>query len=122
MPPQLSHFRQVPFLSSVKLPQEPHESPSKPFIRASAARLARMSRGGANSMPPNSACTPVIFEHGQIVFETGLLPAESFDVWVRCVRQLSGQPVDWQPRPNRALLHDRHAGRTVVIVPFGQSR
>jgi hypothetical protein len=37
---------------------------------------------------------------------------------------LLGQPVDWQPRPNRALLHDRHAGRTTVIVPFvhdGQS-
>ena len=29
-----------------------------------------------------------------------------------------GQKVDWQPRPNRALLHDRHADRTVVIVPF----
>jgi len=26
--------------------------------------------------------------------------------------------VDWQPRPNRALLHDRHANRTEVIVPF----
>jgi len=38
------------------------------------------------------------------------------------VSLLLGQPVDWQPRPNRALLHDRHAGRTVVIVPFGQSR
>jgi hypothetical protein len=27
----------------------------------------------------------------------------------------------WQPRPNRALLHDRHAGRTEVIVPFVHS-
>lgn len=31
---------------------------------------------------------------------------------------LLGRQVDWQPRPNRALLHDRHADRTVVIVPF----
>jgi hypothetical protein len=31
---------------------------------------------------------------------------------------LIGQPLDWQPRLNRALLHDRHADRTTVIVPF----
>jgi hypothetical protein len=30
---------------------------------------------------------------------------------------VSGQ-LDWRPRPNRALLHDRHADRTTVIVPF----
>jgi hypothetical protein len=33
--------------------------------------------------------------------------------------------LEWQPRPNRALLHDRHANRTSVIVPFihsGRSR
>ena len=29
--------------------------------------------------------------------------------------------LDWQPRPNRALLHDRHANRTEVIVPFVHS-
>ena len=29
-----------------------------------------------------------------------------------------GRPVDWHPRPNRALLHDRHADRTVTVVPF----
>ncbi len=29
--------------------------------------------------------------------------------------------VEWQPRPNRALLHDRHANRTEVIVPFVHS-
>ncbi|HWH00125.1 MAG TPA: FtsK/SpoIIIE domain-containing protein, partial [Pilimelia sp.] len=29
-----------------------------------------------------------------------------------------GQPVDWQPRPNRALLFDRHADRGTVVVPF----
>jgi DNA segregation ATPase FtsK/SpoIIIE, S-DNA-T family len=29
--------------------------------------------------------------------------------------------LDWQPRPNRALLHDRATGRTDVIVPFVQS-
>lgn len=34
------------------------------------------------------------------------------------VSLLLGEPVDWHPRPNRALLHDRHAGRTTVIVPF----
>jgi len=34
------------------------------------------------------------------------------------VSLLVGQQVDWQPRPNRALLHDRHADRTTVIVPF----
>jgi DNA segregation ATPase FtsK/SpoIIIE, S-DNA-T family len=31
-----------------------------------------------------------------------------------------GRPVDWHPRPNRALLHDRHADRTVTVVPFLQ--
>ncbi|MEV0728700.1 FtsK/SpoIIIE domain-containing protein [Polymorphospora sp. NPDC050346] len=34
------------------------------------------------------------------------------------VSALVGRPVDWQPRPNRALLHDRHTDRTAVIVPF----
>jgi hypothetical protein len=35
---------------------------------------------------------------------------------------LVGDPgLDWQPRPNRALLHDRHTGRTDVIVPFVHS-
>ena len=29
-----------------------------------------------------------------------------------------GRQVDWQPRANRALLHDRHADRSVVLVPF----
>ena len=29
--------------------------------------------------------------------------------------------VEWQPRPNRALLHDRHTNRTEVIVPFVHS-
>ncbi len=28
--------------------------------------------------------------------------------------------LDWQPRPNRALFHDRHAARTEVIVPFAR--
>ncbi|UQU65249.1 cell division protein FtsK [Couchioplanes caeruleus] len=36
------------------------------------------------------------------------------------VTLMLGQPVDWQPRENRALLHDRHAGRTVTFVPFVQ--
>ncbi len=34
------------------------------------------------------------------------------------VSLLLGRSVDWQPRDNRALLHDRHADRTVSIVPF----
>jgi len=34
------------------------------------------------------------------------------------VSLLLGTTVDWHPRPNRALLHDRHADRTSVIVPF----
>ena len=29
-----------------------------------------------------------------------------------------GCPVPWHPQPNRALLHDRHADRTVPLVPF----
>ncbi len=29
--------------------------------------------------------------------------------------------LEWQPRPNRALLHDRHANRSEVIVPFVHS-
>ena len=36
------------------------------------------------------------------------------------VTLMLGQPVDWQPRENRALLHDRHTGRTVTFVPFVQ--
>ncbi|WP_199510213.1 FtsK/SpoIIIE domain-containing protein [Nucisporomicrobium flavum] len=36
------------------------------------------------------------------------------------VTLMLGQPIDWQPRENRALLHDRHAGRTVTFVPFVQ--
>ncbi|MEV8509523.1 FtsK/SpoIIIE domain-containing protein [Actinoplanes sp. NPDC051475] len=31
-----------------------------------------------------------------------------------------GKNLDWQPRENRALLHDRHADRTVTIVPFAR--
>lgn len=34
------------------------------------------------------------------------------------VMQLLGRPIDWQPRENRALLHDRQTDRTVTIVPF----
>jgi len=30
--------------------------------------------------------------------------------------------LDWQPRQNRALFHDRHAARTDVIVPFTRRR
>src|SRR5262245_34695847 len=63
--PQVLHFMQVPLRTRVKLPQEPHESPSKPFIRASAARLARLLPPSAVSRLancaetafPNSACT-----------------------------------------------------------------
>ncbi len=29
-----------------------------------------------------------------------------------------GRPVTWQPRPNRALLHDRRDDRTVTVLPF----
>ncbi len=36
------------------------------------------------------------------------------------VAAILDRPVDWQPRPNRGLLHDRHADRTVTIVPFVQ--
>ena len=34
------------------------------------------------------------------------------------VTLMLGRSLDWQPRENRALLHDRHADRTVTIVPF----
>jgi DNA segregation ATPase FtsK/SpoIIIE, S-DNA-T family len=36
------------------------------------------------------------------------------------VTLMLGRPLDWQPRDNRALLHDRHADRTVTIVPFAR--
>jgi hypothetical protein len=36
------------------------------------------------------------------------------------VAQLLGRPVDWQPRPNRALLYDRHVDRSVTVAPFLQ--
>jgi hypothetical protein len=34
------------------------------------------------------------------------------------VTVMLGKPVDWHPRENRALLHDRQADRSVTIVPF----
>ena len=34
---------------------------------------------------------------------------------------LGDATLDWRPRPNRALLHDRHTGRTDLIVPFVHS-
>ncbi|MFI5932462.1 FtsK/SpoIIIE domain-containing protein [Actinoplanes sp. NPDC051494] len=36
------------------------------------------------------------------------------------VSMLLGKALDWYPRENRALLHDRHADRTVTMVPFVQ--
>lgn len=42
------------------------------------------------------------------------------DVSGQDVSQLLGRAVDWRPRTHRALLHDRHADRTDVIVPFRQ--
>jgi hypothetical protein len=34
---------------------------------------------------------------------------------------LLGDPeLGWQPQPHRALLHDRHAGETRLIIPFAQ--
>jgi DNA segregation ATPase FtsK/SpoIIIE, S-DNA-T family len=38
---------------------------------------------------------------------------------------LLGQPVEWRPRPNRALVHDAHTGLSTPVVPFvhiGRSR
>jgi DNA segregation ATPase FtsK/SpoIIIE, S-DNA-T family len=34
---------------------------------------------------------------------------------------LVGQPMQWRPRPNRALCYDRHTGRAAVIVPFARA-
>jgi hypothetical protein len=31
---------------------------------------------------------------------------------------LVGRPMQWRPRRDRALFHDRHTGRSTVIVPF----
>jgi hypothetical protein len=36
------------------------------------------------------------------------------------VTLMLGKPIDWQPRENRALLHDRQADRSQTIVPFVQ--
>jgi S-DNA-T family DNA segregation ATPase FtsK/SpoIIIE len=36
------------------------------------------------------------------------------------VTLMVGKPVDWHPRENRALLHDRHTDRSQTIVPFVQ--
>jgi DNA segregation ATPase FtsK/SpoIIIE, S-DNA-T family len=36
------------------------------------------------------------------------------------VQLMLNRTIDWHPRPNRALLHDRHSDRTVTIVPFLQ--
>src|SRR5262249_17002156 len=40
VPPQVSHFRQVPLRTRVKLPHVPQASPSYPFARASARSSA----------------------------------------------------------------------------------
>ena len=34
------------------------------------------------------------------------------------VSMMLSETVDWQPRPGRALFHDRHSQTTTVIVPF----
>ncbi len=34
---------------------------------------------------------------------------------------LGDATLEWRPRPNRVLLHDRHTGRTDLIVPFVHS-
>jgi S-DNA-T family DNA segregation ATPase FtsK/SpoIIIE len=43
-------------------------------------------------------------------------------VFLNCTNQdvmlMLGKPLDWQPRENRALLHDRQTDRTVTFVPF----
>jgi hypothetical protein len=43
-------------------------------------------------------------------------------VFLNCTNQdvmlMLGKPLDWQPRENRALLHDRQTDRTVKFVPF----
>jgi S-DNA-T family DNA segregation ATPase FtsK/SpoIIIE len=36
------------------------------------------------------------------------------------VTLMLGRPIDWHPRENRALLHDRQADRSQTIVPFVQ--
>ena len=38
------------------------------------------------------------------------------------VAMMLGEAADWQPRPGRALFHDRQAGTTMVMVPFGGER
>jgi hypothetical protein len=38
------------------------------------------------------------------------------------VAMMLGEAVDWQPRSGRALFHDRQAGTTTVMVPFGGER
>ncbi len=45
VPPQVSHLRQVPFLTRVKLPHSPQLSPSYPFIRAALICSIRLSGG-----------------------------------------------------------------------------
>lgn len=55
-------------------------------------------------MPAHRSCEAWLFEHGQVVFETEPLPADAFDVWVRCVAQLSGQRVDWHYDGDRAVV------------------
>ena len=55
-------------------------------------------------MPGPRSCEAWLFEHGQVVFETEALPADAFDVWVRCVAHLSGQRVDWHYDGDRAVV------------------
>jgi hypothetical protein len=33
-----------------------------------------------------------------------------------------GRPVEWSPRPNRALFHDVRTGETTVFIPFSRQR
>jgi DNA segregation ATPase FtsK/SpoIIIE, S-DNA-T family len=43
-------------------------------------------------------------------------------VFLNCSQQdtmlMLGRPIDWQPRENRALLHDRQTDRSIKFVPF----
>src|SRR5580704_13076512 len=75
--PQVLHFMQVPLRTKVKLPQAPQLSPSKPFIRASATRLAWASRTVRDDSTASmlATCAPTGFNEAELGVSTISIPA-----------------------------------------------
>lgn len=50
----------------------------------------------------SDTCDPIIAKHGDVMFTTGIGPAESIERWVKSIALVSGQKVDWHYSSGRA--------------------